>query len=124
MQINTDWLPKLRPFGITEHRLREECVSIHVGAWILANNMQQHGGLSWTAVGAYNVGCLKLPKQECERRRNAYSWRVFRALQAQGQPQVRPVQQMEMARTASIPTQEVTPAQAPSSRIAVLSFDP
>lgn len=83
MQINSGWLAALRPFGITENSLRDECTSIHVGAWILANNMMQHGGLSWTAVGAYNVGCLRLSKEECERRRNAYSWRVYRKLQAQ-----------------------------------------
>jgi soluble lytic murein transglycosylase-like protein len=116
MQINTGWLPTLRSFGISEDSLREECVSIHVGAWILANNMQQHGGLSWKAVGAYNVGCLKLSAQECERRRNSYSWRVYRALQKQG------------ALAPSHPTVVAVPAAAPQpaggSRIASVTLTP
>ncbi|UTY59680.1 lytic transglycosylase domain-containing protein [Massilia sp. erpn] len=53
MQINSSWLPVLRRHGITEAQLYEPCVSIEVGAWILAQNIQQLGN-SWTAVGAYN----------------------------------------------------------------------
>ena len=79
MQINTGWLGALTKFGITEDSLRNECTSIQVGAWIMAHNVNRHG-LSWDAVGAYNVGCKKLSKQECERRRNLYAWKVFRAI--------------------------------------------
>jgi len=78
MQINSGWLPELSKYGITEERLREECVSIHVGAWILARNVSALG-MSWDAVGAYNVGCKKLTKAECNERRNRYAWKVYRA---------------------------------------------
>lgn len=54
MQINSSWLPKLRSFGITEKDLYTPCVSIDVGAWILAHNIRQHGN-TWAAVGAYNT---------------------------------------------------------------------
>lgn len=122
MQINSGWLTTLRPYGITENSLREECTSIHVGAWILANNMLQHGGLSWTAVGAYNVGCLKLSKEECERRRNTYSWRVYRALQAQ--LSARPAASVHPAQAQAQSGPQAGPSPAPVSRISSLTFDP
>lgn len=56
MQINTSWLPVLRPMGITrEVLLGNACQNIHVGAWILARNIAQNG-VNWTSVGAYNAG--------------------------------------------------------------------
>ncbi|MFP3468179.1 lytic transglycosylase domain-containing protein, partial [Leifsonia sp. SIMBA_070] len=40
MQINTSWLPVLRPMGITRDvLLSNACQNIHVGAWILAKNI-------------------------------------------------------------------------------------
>ena len=53
MQINSSWLPTLRRFGIVEKDLYEPCVSIDVGAWILAHNIRSYGN-TWAAVGAYN----------------------------------------------------------------------
>jgi soluble lytic murein transglycosylase-like protein len=53
MQINSSWFPTLLKYGITEKQLYDPCVSIEVGAWILAQNMRHHGN-SWNAVGAYN----------------------------------------------------------------------
>jgi soluble lytic murein transglycosylase-like protein len=53
MQINSSWFPTLRRYGVDEQQLYEPCTSIHVGAWILAQNMQRMGN-SWDAVGAYN----------------------------------------------------------------------
>jgi soluble lytic murein transglycosylase-like protein len=54
MQINSSWLPTLRRYGVDEKHLLDPCTSIHVGAWILARNMQRMGN-SWDAVGAYNA---------------------------------------------------------------------
>ena len=69
MQINSSWLPRLRQFGLDERRLLEPCTSIHVGAWILAQNMRRLGN-SWDAVGAYNSGQPAL--------RLKYALRVYR----------------------------------------------
>lgn len=55
MQINSLWLPELRKSGLEEKHLYDPCTSIHVGAWILAQNMRRLGN-SWEAVGAYNAG--------------------------------------------------------------------
>jgi len=76
MRINSGWLPQLRRYGITAAALSEPCQNIHVGAWILAANRQRYGA-GWTAVGAYNVGCLALDKGECERRRAIYNAKVY-----------------------------------------------
>jgi hypothetical protein len=69
MQINSRWLPTLRRYGISEVRLFEPCTSIHVGAWILAQNMRRLGN-TWNAVGAYNA---KTPE-----RRLQYAIKVYR----------------------------------------------
>lgn len=69
MQINSRWIPTLRRYGISEARLFEPCTSIHVGAWILAQNMRRLGN-TWNAVGAYNA---KTPAQ-----RLRYAIKVYR----------------------------------------------
>ena len=53
MQINSIWLPQLAKFGISRESLFEECLNIHIGAWILAQQIQTYGN-TWTAVGAYH----------------------------------------------------------------------
>lgn len=56
MQINSRHLPRLRQLGIDEQQLlNDSCLSIMVGASILADFMQRYG-YSWKAVGAYNAG--------------------------------------------------------------------
>ena len=56
MGINSWWLDKLSPFGITERRLIEDpCTNLLVGAWILRQEIDRYG-YNWVAVGAYNAG--------------------------------------------------------------------
>lgn len=69
MQINSAWLPRLQAHGIAERDLYDPCTSIHVGAWILAGNVQRLG-YTWEAVGAYNARNPAL--------RRAYAERVYR----------------------------------------------
>jgi len=54
MQINSSWFRTLCKYGIEEQHLLDPCTSIHVGAWILAQNIRRMGN-SWEAVGAYNA---------------------------------------------------------------------
>ena len=78
MQINTRWLPDLEAYGIEEEDLwRDPCLNIHVGAWILAQEVQRFG-YGWEAVGAYHAGPSDNPS--ARRRRTRYALRVHRAL--------------------------------------------
>ena len=54
MQINSSWFAQLARYGIEENHLFEPCTNIHVGAWILAQNVARYG-YTWEAVGAYNA---------------------------------------------------------------------
>lgn len=83
MQINSAWLPKLETYGVTETALQDACTNLKVGAWILSNNAQKLGW-NWNAIGAYNVGCAKLDKAECDRRRNSYAWKIHAAMSKVG----------------------------------------
>ena len=71
MQINSLWLPELQRHGIALRDLLDPCVSVHVGAWVLAQKMRMHGN-TWTAVGAYNAGSAVL--------RERYARKVIEAL--------------------------------------------
>lgn len=71
MQINTAWVPTLRKFGIERHHLFDPCTNIHVGAWILAQNIVSHGR-TWRAVGAYNA--------RSEDKRQRYVGKVWKSL--------------------------------------------
>lgn len=71
MQINSSWLPTLARFGIRYEDLWEPCLNIHVGAWVLANNIRQHGN-TWQAIGAYNA--------KSKEKQLTYAWKVYRNL--------------------------------------------
>jgi len=55
MQINSSWLPELAKYGIERQHLYEPCTNIHVGAWILSQEVARYG-YNWEAIGAYNAG--------------------------------------------------------------------
>ncbi|WP_414479198.1 transglycosylase SLT domain-containing protein [Pseudomonas bijieensis] len=79
MQINSIHLPRLRARGITEQRLLDEpCLSVEVGASVLAEFIARHG-YNWTAVGAYNAG--NSPHRQVARLRYARKvWQRYRVL--------------------------------------------
>lgn len=80
MQINSDWLPELKKFGIDrEALLSDACLNLKVGAWILSSNIKRLGW-NWDAIGAYNVGCKKLSALECKSRRADYAWKVHSSM--------------------------------------------
>ena len=84
MQINSSALAELAKEGITEKRLLEEpCLNVRIGARILAQKFKQIGA-NWEGVGAYNAACVVLKGDECKRARNAYTTKVWKALN-QGQ---------------------------------------
>lgn len=55
MQINSIWFPTLLRYSITETQLRDPCINIQVGAWILRQEVDRYG-YSWEAIGAYYAG--------------------------------------------------------------------
>lgn len=81
MQINSIHLPRLLKLGITEERLLSEpCLSVEVGASILAEFIQRFG-YNWTAVGSYNVGPGSGPQRDALRQRYAEKiWAKYEAL--------------------------------------------
>ena len=83
MQINSIHLPRLLKQGITEDRLiNEPCLSVEVGASILAEFIQRFG-YNWTAVGSYNVGTGTGPEREVLRMRYAQKiWAYYEQLVA------------------------------------------
>lgn len=70
MQINSWWYPKLGHQLWTS--LSDPNTNIHVGAWILAQCIQQHGN-TWAAVGCYNA--------RSKDKQNRYAWKIYYALQ-------------------------------------------
>lgn len=53
MQVNSAWLPTLSRYGIRPVDLYDACTNIDVGAWILSQEIAQHG-YTWEAVGRYH----------------------------------------------------------------------
>ncbi len=84
MQINSQHLERLKPYRITAPvLLQNSCANIHVGAWILAENLVTTKGNLWAAVGAYNAGFSTKPK--VNRIRRQYVAKVRAALKRIGE---------------------------------------
>lgn len=80
MQINSRHLTRFAPYGITRDAMeRDACLSIHVGAYLLADLKTRYGD-SWEATGAYNAGCTTLKGTACRKVRAKYAWRVYHAM--------------------------------------------
>lgn len=47
MQINSIWLKRLAPYGISETQVRDNlCMNIYVGTWIFTKELQRHQTIS------------------------------------------------------------------------------
>jgi len=47
MQINSIWLKRIAPYGITEHAVKNNlCMNVYVGAWIFTKELREHGTLT------------------------------------------------------------------------------
>ena len=54
MQVNSIWLKKLKPYGITAYDLQyNPCINVDVGTWILAQQIGNSRYL-WKGVGNYH----------------------------------------------------------------------
>lgn len=77
MQINSLWLPVLGKFGIEPDHLWDLCTNVHVGAWVLAQNVRALG-FGWRAIGAYNAGMKDTPERETLR--YVYAKKIYQAI--------------------------------------------
>ena len=54
MQINTVWLPQIKPYGYTKETLQfNPCANVYVGTWILSQRIANSPNF-WRGVGAYH----------------------------------------------------------------------
>ncbi len=54
MQINSLWLPELKPYGITRESLQyDPCVNVKVGTWILGQKIADSDNL-WQGIASYH----------------------------------------------------------------------
>lgn len=94
MQINSIHLPGLAKRGITRQQLLDDpCLSIDVGAEILAEFIKRFG-YTWRAVGAYNAGGA----QSREAARKRYVERVWQHYLVLAEARDDKVRQSQLAR--------------------------
>jgi len=80
MQINTVWLPRLAPYGITRQQIQQDrCINILVGSWILARQLKKAKDMKgpalrrvWWGIGSYHS---RTPEHNVE-----YALKIWRAL--------------------------------------------
>lgn len=58
VQTNSIHFEELVKKGVAPSHLRDECVSLYVGAWMLSKKMAKHGN-TWRAIGAYHSETLQ-----------------------------------------------------------------
>lgn len=61
MQINSSHIPELKKLGVIKDKdelLKNPCLNIHTGAWILARHFQRCG-VNWECLASYNAGFSK-----------------------------------------------------------------
>ena len=61
MQINSSHIPELKKLGVIKDKdelLKNPCLNIHAGAWILPRHFQRCG-VNWECLGSYNAGFSK-----------------------------------------------------------------
>lgn len=76
MQIDSQHFGELSRYGIqSQHLLTDACLNIYTGAYFLARAFKKWG-VSWDAVGAYNAGFKKTPRQAA--RRYQYASKIHR----------------------------------------------
>ncbi len=90
MQVNSSWFPKLAARGIDPRQVREPCMNIHIGAWILSQEVRRYGA-TWRAIGAYYAGPFtartahrKLPLYRSYAQRVLSAWRRLRTTGVSG----------------------------------------
>lgn len=80
MQINSFWYPYLAEHGITPEDLWNPCTNIHVGAWVLSQEIERYGN-TWTAIGAYYAGAYnEVTRSKKKEHYLVYAERVYKKL--------------------------------------------
>lgn len=82
-QVNTIHLATLEKHGIGENELKDACVNIYVGAWLLSKQIAKHG-FNWFGIAAYhsttpskNNRYQKLVYQEMMKSSRTQQFKVF-----------------------------------------------
>lgn len=63
MQINCWWLSYL---GLRAEDVLTPAVNVHLGAWILAKEIERYGGLHWKSIGSYHTPASRNPARAKE----------------------------------------------------------
>jgi hypothetical protein len=94
MQINSSWAPTLQKMGIPWEMLADPCTNVKVGAWVLAQCVQDYG-YTWAAVGCYNS---RTPSK-----RDRYAARIARLMSREAVASQNPEQNQRQVATGSNP---------------------